>query len=47
MLKGKAPDILLRPNDILYVPSSTSKVVTQRIMEAAISISTGMLIYGR
>ena len=47
MLKGKTPDILLRPNDILYIPSSTSKVVTQRIMEAAISISTGMLIYGR
>lgn len=47
MLKGKAPDVLLRPNDILYVPSSTQKVVTQRTIEAAIAITTGMLIYAR
>jgi polysaccharide export outer membrane protein len=47
VLKGKAPDILLRPNDILYVPNSTSKLVTQRTIEAAIAITTGMLILGR
>lgn len=47
MLKGKAPDVLLRPNDILYVPSSTSKIVTQRTIEAAIAVTTGMLILGR
>lgn len=47
MLKGKAPDILLRPNDILFIPSSTSKIVTQRAIETAIAITTGMLILGR
>ena len=47
ILKGKAPDVLMRPNDILYVPSSTQKLVTQRTIEAAISITTGMLIFGR
>ena len=47
ILKGKAPDVLLRPNDILYVPSSTAKIVTQRTIEAAIAVTTGMLILGR
>lgn len=47
ILKGKAPDILMRPNDILYVPNSTQKVVTQRTIEAAIAITTGMLVFGR
>lgn len=47
MLKGKAPDILLRANDILYVPSSTTKLVTQRTIEAAIAVTTGMLILRR
>jgi len=47
ILKGKAPDILMRPNDILYVPSSTQKIVTQRAIEVAISVSTGMLIFAR
>lgn len=47
MLKGKAPDILLRPNDILYVPNSASKLVTQRTIEAAIAIGSGVLIFKR
>ncbi len=45
ILKGKAPDVLLRPNDILYVPSSTQKIVTQRAIEVAISVTSGMLIF--
>jgi polysaccharide export outer membrane protein len=45
ILKGKAPDILLRPNDILFVPNSTSKLVTQRSIEAAIAIGSGILVF--
>jgi len=45
ILKGKAPDILLRPNDILYVPNSTSKMLSQRALEAAVSIGSGILIF--
>ena len=47
ILKGKAPDILLRPNDILYIPNSNSKLVSQRSIEAAIAIATGMLVFKR
>ncbi len=42
---GKEPDQKLYANDILFVPHSGFKVGSRRAIEAAISLSTGALIY--
>lgn len=42
---GKEPDQKLYPNDILFVPHSGFKVGSRRAIEAAIGLSTGILIY--
>ena len=42
---GKAPDVQLVANDVLFVPHSGVKVTSRRAMEAAIGITTGLLIY--
>ncbi|MFN7922006.1 MAG: polysaccharide biosynthesis/export family protein [Bryobacteraceae bacterium] len=45
LLAGKEEDLLLRPDDILFVPSHTAKNATMRILESAIQIGTGITIY--
>lgn len=45
LLAGKTPDIQLRPDDILFVPSNTAKAVLNRTTEAAITVGTGLAIY--
>jgi polysaccharide biosynthesis/export protein len=45
ILAGKAEDIVLRPNDILFVPSNAMKSVSSRTIEAAIQIGTGLAIF--
>jgi len=47
ILAGHAPDPVLRPNDILFVPDSASKVALHRGAEAAIQIATGVIIWRR
>ena len=42
---GKAPDVPLYANDILFIPSSSVKVVTRRAIEAAIGVGSGVAIY--
>ncbi|MGH9629519.1 MAG: polysaccharide biosynthesis/export family protein, partial [Bryobacteraceae bacterium] len=42
ILAGKAPDVALRPNDILFVPSSAAKTVALRSAEAALQVGTGL-----
>ena len=42
---GKAPDVKLYADDILFVPHSGFKVGSRRAIEAAIGVSTGVLIY--
>jgi polysaccharide export outer membrane protein len=42
---GKAPDVQLYADDVLFVPHSGFKVGSRRAIEAAIGITTGMLIY--
>lgn len=42
---GKAPDVKLYPDDILYVPHSGLKAGSKRAIEAAIGITSGVLIY--
>ena len=45
IVAGKAPDVPLYANDVLYVPHSGVKATARRATEAAIGISTGLLIY--
>lgn len=45
ILAGKSEDLILQPNDILFVPTSTAKVITSRTIEAAITIGTGLAIF--
>jgi polysaccharide biosynthesis/export protein len=45
MLEGGAPDVALRPNDILFVPDSKAKNATMRALETAIQMGTGVVIW--
>jgi polysaccharide export outer membrane protein len=45
ILAGKAPDVRMQPNDILFVPGNTAKKAGWRAMEAAIQIGTGIAIW--
>ncbi|MBE7158015.1 MAG: polysaccharide biosynthesis/export family protein [Rhodospirillales bacterium] len=45
MLAGKMPDVKLYADDILFVPHSGFKVGSRRAVEAAIGITTGVLVY--
>ncbi len=42
---GKAPDMQLYANDVLFIPHSGAKVTTRRALEAAIGVTSGLLIY--
>lgn len=42
---GKEPDVKLFADDILFVPHSGFKVGSRRAVEAAIGITTGVLVY--
>jgi len=45
ILAGKAEDITMHPNDILFVPNSITKAVTAQMMTSAIQIGTGFIIW--
>jgi polysaccharide biosynthesis/export protein len=47
ILANKAPDPELRPEDILFVPSSAAKSATRRGLEAILQAATGVAIYRR
>ncbi len=47
ILAGKSEDVAMRPNDILFVPSSIPKKAGARALEAAVQAVTGMAIWGR
>ena len=47
ILAGRAPDTSMQPNDILFVPDSTGKKALRRAAEAAIQITTGVVIWRR
>jgi polysaccharide biosynthesis/export protein len=42
---GKAPDVQLYANDVLFIPHSGAKATGRRAVEAAIGITSGLLIY--
>jgi polysaccharide biosynthesis/export protein len=47
ILDGRAPDVALQANDILFIPNSVAKSASLRVFEAAIQAGTGMAIWGR
>jgi len=47
VLKGKAEDVMLAANDILYVPDSKRKMATTRAIDASVSTFSGWLIWAR
>ena len=47
VLKGKAPDPMLQPKDILFVPNSAVRAGLIRAGETAISIVSGVIIWRR
>ena len=47
VLSGKSPDLVLRPNDIVFVPNSAARSGFYRGAEAAVSIVTGLIILRR
>lgn len=47
VMAGKAPDIQLHPNDVLFVPDNVPASAMKRATEAAIQMATGVMIYRR
>ena len=45
IMKNKAPDVELRPDDILYIPNSTGKTAGALGLASAIGIGTGIAIW--
>jgi len=45
ILAGKTADVVMQPNDILFVPDSTGKRALRRGAEAAIQIATGLALF--
>ena len=45
VLAGKAPDIELHANDVLFVPDNVPASAMKRATEAAIQMATGVMIY--
>jgi polysaccharide export outer membrane protein len=43
--KGQAPDVALKDGDILYVPTSTGRLVAEQAISTALSTGTQVLIY--
>jgi len=46
MFAGKSTDVLLAPNDILYIPSSSAKQTLKVMGEVALAAANGVAIYG-
>jgi polysaccharide export outer membrane protein len=47
VLAGRAADVSLQANDILFVPDNTSKKVAVRTLEAMVQTATGVVIWRR
>jgi polysaccharide export outer membrane protein len=47
IMEGKAEDLAMRPNDILFIPTSNSKKAAIRAVEALIYATTGVIIWRR
>jgi polysaccharide export outer membrane protein len=47
LLAGKTKDMMLQPEDILFVPDSYAKGAFRRTLDTIIQMSTGLIIYRR
>jgi polysaccharide export outer membrane protein len=47
ILDGRAKDVSLQANDILFIPNNVAKSASLRALEAAIQTGTGLVIWGR
>ncbi len=47
ILNGRAPDLRLEPNDVLFIPHSQARRAAARAAEAAIQMATGVIIWRR
>ena len=47
ILDGRAEDVSLRANDILFIPNSLAKSASMRVLEAALQAGTGVAVFGR
>jgi polysaccharide biosynthesis/export protein len=45
IMDGKAPELFLNPDDILFVPGNNGKIVALRTIEAAVSAGTGIAVW--
>jgi len=45
ILSGKAPDLQLRANDVLFIPNNVPASAMKRAAEAAVQIATGVVIF--
>lgn len=45
IVAGKAPDLRLYANDILFIPNSSAKSGARRAVEAVLQVATGVAIY--
>ncbi|MGO8759787.1 MAG: polysaccharide biosynthesis/export family protein [Terracidiphilus sp.] len=43
--KGRAPDVALKDGDVLFVPTSTGKLVAEQAINSALGIGTQVLVY--
>jgi polysaccharide biosynthesis/export protein len=43
--KGQAPDVAMKDGDILYVPTSNGKLITEQAIISALSIGTSVAVY--
>lgn len=47
ILDGRAKDVTLQANDILFIPNSLAKNASMRVLDAALQAATGVAIYRR
>jgi len=47
ILAGRAPDISLLPDDVLFVPTNSAKSAGMKTLDTILQTTTGMAIYGR
>lgn len=45
IFKGKAPDVALKDGDVVYVPTSTSKLVAEQAISSALGIGTQITVF--
>jgi hypothetical protein len=44
-MENKAPDLEMRPDDILYIPNSNGKMLGAMGLASAIGVGTGIAIW--